>query len=222
MRVAVVGATGAVGREILKVLEARNFPLSELRLYASPRSAGVRLAFRGEEIPVEPLPEGPLPVDLVLASAGGGISRAKALVWAEGGALVVDNSSAWRMDPNVPLVVSQVNPGALTTHNGIVANPNCSTMQLAPLLKALSDAAGLERVVVATYQAVSGAGAKAVADAGTPAAAGEIRHGARPGLVHHGTVLRTGDVRVPRGHRAARVRQRRARGSSSYSSEGRR
>ena len=89
-----MGATGAVGREILKVLEARDFPLSDLRLYASPRSAGVRLAFRGEEIPVEPLPEGPLPVDLVLASAGGGISKAKALVWAEGGALVVDNSSA--------------------------------------------------------------------------------------------------------------------------------
>ena len=125
MRVAVVGATGAVGREILKVLEARDFPLSDLRLYASPRSAGVRLAFRGEEVPVEPLPEGPLPVDLVLASAGGGISKAKALVWAEGGALVVDNSSAWRYEPWVPLVVPEVNREggtaiALTVFAGVV------------------------------------------------------------------------------------------------------
>jgi len=162
MRVAVVGATGAVGREILKVLEARNFPLSELRLYASPRSAGVRLAFRGEEIPVEPLPEGPLPVDLVLASAGGGISRAKALVWAEGGALVVDNSSAWRYEPWVPLVVPEVNREKIFQHRGIIANPNCTTAILAMALWPLHRAFQAKRVIVATYQAASGAGAKAM------------------------------------------------------------
>lgn len=160
VRVAVVGATGAVGREILRVLEARNFPLSELRLYASPRSAGVRLPFRGEEIPVEPLPEGPLPVDLVLASAGGSLSKALAPRWVEGGAVVVDNSSAWRYEPWVPLVVPEVNREAIFRHRGILANPNCTTAILAMALWPLHRAFGARRVVVATYQAASGAGAK--------------------------------------------------------------
>ncbi|TFU27402.1 aspartate-semialdehyde dehydrogenase [Thermus tengchongensis] len=160
MRVAVVGATGAVGREILKVLEARYFPLSELRLYASPRSAGVRLPFRGEELPVEPLPEGFLPADLVLASAGGSLSKALAPTWAEGGALVVDNSSAWRYEPHVPLVVPEVNRQEIFRHQGIIANPNCTTAILAMALWPLHRAFRAKRVIVATYQAASGAGAK--------------------------------------------------------------
>jgi len=160
VRVAVVGATGAVGREILKVLEARNFPLSELRLYASPRSAGVRLPFRGEELPVEPLPEGSLPADLVLASAGGSLSKALAPTWAEGGALVVDNSSAWRYEPHVPLVVPEVNRQEIFRHQGIIANPNCTTAILAMALWPLHRAFRAKRVIVATYQAASGAGAK--------------------------------------------------------------
>jgi aspartate-semialdehyde dehydrogenase len=160
MRVAVVGAMGAVGREILKVLEARDFPLSELRLYASPRSAGARLPFRGEEIPVEPLPEGPLPVDLVLASAGGALSKALAPLWVQGGALVIDNSSAFRYEPWVPLVIPEVNREKIFAHQGIIANPNCTTAILAMALWPLHRAFRARRVVVATYQAASGAGAK--------------------------------------------------------------
>ncbi|RTH07992.1 aspartate-semialdehyde dehydrogenase [Thermus scotoductus] len=160
MRVAVVGATGAVGQEILKVLEARNFPLSELRLYASPRSAGKTMVFRGEAIPVEPLPEGPLPVDLVLASAGGSLSKALAPVWAQGGALVIDNSSAWRYEPHVPLVVPEVNRERIFQHQGIIANPNCTTAILVMALWPLHRAFRAKRVIVATYQAASGAGAK--------------------------------------------------------------
>ncbi|WP_135255623.1 aspartate-semialdehyde dehydrogenase [Thermus caldilimi] len=160
MRVAVVGATGAVGQEMLKVLEARNFPLSKLRLYASPRSAGRTISFRGEAIPVEPLPEGPLPVDLVLASAGGSLSKALAPVWAQGGALVIDNSSAWRYEPQVPLVVPEVNRQEIFRHQGIIANPNCTTAILAMALWPLHRAFRAKRVIVATYQAASGAGAK--------------------------------------------------------------
>ena len=156
---AIVGATGAVGREILKVLEARNFPLTELRLYASARSAGTRLSFKGEEVRVEALPEGPLPVDLVLASAGGTISKAMAPLWAEGGAVVVDNSSAFRYEPWVPLVVPEINREALFQHRGIIANPNCTTAILAMALWPLHRAFGARRVIVATYQAASGAGA---------------------------------------------------------------
>ncbi len=159
MRVAIVGATGAVGREMLKVLEARNFPLTELRLYASARSAGTRLSFKGEEVRVEALPEGPLPVDLVLASAGGTISKAMAPLWAEGGAVVVDNSSAFRYEPWVPLVVPEINREALFKHRGIIANPNCTTAILAMALWPLHRAFGARRVIVATYQAASGAGA---------------------------------------------------------------
>jgi aspartate-semialdehyde dehydrogenase len=149
-----------VGQEILKVLEARNFPLSDLRLYASPRSAGKRLAFKGEEIPVEPLPEGPLPADLILASAGGALSKALAPRWVEGGAVVVDNSSAFRYEPWVPLVVPEVNREAIFRHQGIIANPNCTTAILAMALWPLHRAFRAKRVVVATYQAASGAGAK--------------------------------------------------------------
>ena len=162
--VAVLGATGLVGQTMISVLEERNFPVRTLIPLAAT-SGGRTVRFRGADVPVQQVqPDSFTDVDIALFSAGGAASLTYAPEAAARGCVVVDNSSAWRMDPAVPLVVSQVNPGALTTHNGIVANPNCSTMQLAPLLKALSDAAGLERVVVATYQAVSGAGAKAVAD----------------------------------------------------------
>ena len=162
--VAVLGATGLVGQTMISVLEERNFPVRTLIPLAAT-SGGRTVRFRGADVPVQQVqPDSFTGVDIALFSAGGAASLTYAPEAAARGCVVVDNSSAWRMDPAVPLVVSQVNPGALTTHNGIVANPNCSTMQLAPLLKALSDAAGLERVVVATYQAVSGAGGKSVDD----------------------------------------------------------
>jgi aspartate-semialdehyde dehydrogenase len=162
--VAVLGATGLVGQTMISVLEERNFPVRTLIPLAAT-SGGRTVRYRGADILVQQVqPDSFNGVDLALFSAGGAASLTYAPEAAARGCVVVDNSSAWRMDPSVPLVVSQVNPGALATHNGIIANPNCSTMQLAPLLKALSDAAGLQRVVVATYQAVSGAGAKSVAD----------------------------------------------------------
>ncbi len=159
MRVAIVGATGAVGTELLGLLEERSFPVSTLRAFASPRSAGRRVAFAGEEVVVEALPEdGDLGADVVFSSAGGAVSREGAWRWAEHGAVVVDNTSAWRLDDRVPLVVPEVNPGDLAGHRGVIANPNCSTiialMALAPLHRAF----GLRSAVVATYQAVSGAG----------------------------------------------------------------
>ena len=162
--VAVLGATGLVGQTMISVLAERNFPVRTLIPLAAT-SGGRTVRFRGADIPVQQVqPDSFTGVDIALFSAGGAASLIYAPEAAARGCVVVDNSSAWRMDPSVPLVVSQVNPDALTAHNGIIANPNCSTMQLAPLLKALSDAAGLQRVVVATYQAVSGAGAKAVED----------------------------------------------------------
>ncbi|MCX5977885.1 MAG: aspartate-semialdehyde dehydrogenase [Chloroflexi bacterium] len=162
--VAVLGATGLVGQTMIAVLEERNFPVRTFIPLAAT-SGGRTVRFRGADIPVQQVqPDLFSGVDIAIFSAGGAASLTYAPEAAARGCVVVDNSSAWRMDPSVPLVVSQVNPAALSPHNGIIANPNCSTMQLAPLLKALSDAAGLQRVVVATYQAVSGAGAKAVAD----------------------------------------------------------
>ncbi len=161
---AVLGATGLVGQTMISVLEQRSFPVRALVPLAAS-GGGRTVKFRGADIPVQQVtPDSFDMVDIALFSAGGAASLMYAPEAAARGCAVVDNSSAWRMDANVPLVVSQVNPEALTDHNGIIANPNCSTMQLVPLLKALSEAAGLERVVVATYQAVSGAGAKAVAD----------------------------------------------------------
>jgi len=162
--VAVVGATGLVGRTMISVLEERNFPVRTLLPLAA--SAGGRsVSFRGAQVPVqEATPDAFVGVDIALFSAGADVSLKLAPEAAARGCTVVDNSSAWRMDPTVPLVVSQVNPDALSGHHGIIANPNCSTMQLAPLLKALQEEAGLRRVVVATYQAVSGAGAESVDD----------------------------------------------------------
>ena len=159
MRTAIVGATGAVGQELLDLLDARDFPLASLRLFASPRSAGREVEFRGEHLRVEPLPDdGDLGADLVFSSAGGSISKAHAWSWAAHGAVVVDNTSAWRLDPRVPLVVPEVNPGAIAEHQGVIANPNCSTILALLALAPLHRAFGLVRATVATYQAVSGAG----------------------------------------------------------------
>jgi aspartate-semialdehyde dehydrogenase len=165
LTVAVVGATGVVGRTMLAVLGERAFPIRELRLLASGRSAGRLVQVDGREIEIqEAVPDAFEGVDIALFSAGADISRDLAPQAAARGATVIDNSSAWRMDPAIPLVVSQVNPDDLAAHEGIIANPNCSTMQLAPVLMALRDSVGIERVVVDTYQSVSGTGAEAVAE----------------------------------------------------------
>lgn len=165
-RVAIVGATGEVGRTFLKVLEERNFPVDELVLFASERSEGQKLVFKGNEYEVRALSKQPSfkGIDIALFSAGGSISKEFAPRFASDGAVVVDNSSAWRMDPDVPLVVPEVNPEDVKDFQKkrIVANPNCSTIQMVVALKPIYDYAGIERVVVATYQSVSGAGAKAI------------------------------------------------------------
>ena len=161
--VAVVGATGAVGRTMIQVLSERAFPLRELRLLASGRSAGREVVVDGRTMQVgEAVPDAFEGVDIALFSAGAGVSEALAPEAVARGATVIDNSAAWRMHEGVPLVVSQVNPDDAATHEGIIANPNCSTMQLAPVLMALRDAVGIERVVVDTYQSVSGTGADAM------------------------------------------------------------
>lgn len=162
--VAVLGATGLVGGAMIAALESRRFPVARLVPLAA-RADGRSVQFRGESIPVEAASADSFDgVDLALFSAGASASRRFAPEAVRRGCVVVDNSSAWRMDAEVPLVVSQVNPADLAAHRGIVANPNCSTMQLTPVLAALRDAVGIKRVVVATYQAVSGAGGKALAD----------------------------------------------------------
>jgi aspartate-semialdehyde dehydrogenase len=161
--VAVVGATGVVGRTMIQILRERQFPVGELRLLASERSAGRIVSIDGHDHEVG-IANGDAfdGVDIALFSAGGDASRELAPQAAARGATVIDNSSAWRMDPTVPLVVSQVNADDLAGHPGIIANPNCSTMQLVPVLMALRDSVGLERVVVDTYQAVSGTGGGAI------------------------------------------------------------
>lgn len=159
--VAVVGVTGAVGQEMLDVLAARDFPLSNLRPLASERSAGKTVQFRGEEIPIEVLGGDSFAgIDLALFSAGASISREYAPVAVDAGAVVVDNSSAFRMDPSTPLVVPEVNSDAIASHQGIIANPNCSTTIMVVALQPIHDLSALTRVVVSTYQAASGAGAK--------------------------------------------------------------
>jgi aspartate-semialdehyde dehydrogenase len=164
-RVAVVGATGAVGNEMVKVLEQREFPVASLRVLASARSIGKTIEFRGEALKVEELKEDSLKgEEIALFSAGGSVSRHFAPIAGKAGCVVVDNSSAWRMDPDVPLVVPEVNPHAVAAHRnkGIIANPNCSTIQMVVVLKPLHNAATIDRVVVSTYQAVSGTGMKAI------------------------------------------------------------
>ena len=161
--VAILGATGAVGQELLTLLEERSFPLKQLRLLASPRSAGQTVVFKGQSLTVEPVSAEALAgVDLVLASAGGSVSRQWAPVAVDQGAVVIDNSSAFRMDPAVPLVVPEVNPQAALTHQGIIANPNCTTILLTLALAPLAAMRPLRRVVVSTYQSASGAGARAM------------------------------------------------------------
>jgi aspartate-semialdehyde dehydrogenase len=164
-RVAVAGATGAVGQQMVACLEERDFPVAELKPLASERSLGKKVSFKGKEIPVEVLTKDSFQgIEVAIFSAGGSISKEYGPIAAQAGAVVVDNSSAWRMDPNVPLVVPEVNPQdiALYKKMGIIANPNCSTIQMVVVLKPLHDAARIKRVVVSTYQAVSGTGQKAV------------------------------------------------------------
>jgi aspartate-semialdehyde dehydrogenase len=164
--VAVVGATGAVGREMLKTLEARKFPISKLVALASKRSAGQKLPWSGGEITIEELgPKSFEGVDIALFSAGASVSREYGPIAAKSGAIVIDNSSAWRMDPDCPLVVPEVNMAAAQNRpKGIIANPNCSTIQMVVALKPLHDAARIKHIIVSTYQATSGKGHAAVED----------------------------------------------------------
>ena len=162
-RVAIVGATGLVGGEFLRILEERKFPMDSLRLYASDRSAGKRINFMGEELVVEETNDDSFDnIDIALFSAGGDISRRFSPVAAKAGAVAIDNSSAFRMDPEVPLVVPEVNAGDIDSHKGIIANPNCSTIQMVVALDPLHRVNPIQRIVVSTYQAVSGTGAAAV------------------------------------------------------------
>ena len=161
--VAIVGATGAVGNEMIEVLQERNFPVENLRLFASERSSGKTIDFHGKPVAVEVLTEKVFKgIDIALFSAGGDRSKEYAPIAAGEGCVVVDNSSAWRMDPEVPLVVPEVNPDDLDRHKGIIANPNCSTIQMVVVLKPIHDAVRIRRVVVTTFQSVSGTGKKAM------------------------------------------------------------
>lgn len=161
--IAIVGATGVVGKELLALLEERRFPVGELRLFASPRSAGRSVRFAGEELIIEPLSDDAFSdIDIAFFAAGGAISQQWARAAVGRGAVVIDNSSAFRLDPDVPLIVPEVNPEAIAAHRGIIANPNCSTIIMLVALTPLYREAGIERIVVSTYQAVSGAGAGAM------------------------------------------------------------
>jgi len=168
--VAIVGATGLVGQEFIRVLEQRNFPVKSLTLLASERSAGRRLAARGQELEVkETLPESFEGVEIALFSAGAATSRHFSPIAARAGAVVIDNSSAWRMDPEVPLVVPEVNPEDIRWHKGIIANPNCSTIQMVVALWPLHRVNPIKRIIVDTYQSVSGTGSAAVEELKTQA-----------------------------------------------------
>ena len=160
MKIGVVGATGQVGAVMRQILAERNFPVSQIRYFASARSAGTTLDWKGMPITVEDAATADVSgLDIALFSSGAASSRELAPKFAAGGAIVIDNSSAWRMDPDVPLIVSEVNPGEITNaRKGIIANPNCTTMAAMPVLKPLHDEAGLVRLIAATYQAVSGGG----------------------------------------------------------------
>lgn len=161
--VAIAGATGAVGEKMRSILEERKFPVKNIRYMASVRSKGKKLPWKGRDIEVEDLSEASFKgVDIALFSAGGSRSKEFAPKAAKDGAVVIDNSSAFRMDPDVPLVVPEVNPDDVDSHKGIIANPNCSTIQMVVALKPIYDEAGIKRIVVSTYQSVSGAGLRAV------------------------------------------------------------
>ena len=162
-RVAVVGATGAVGQEMMRIVEQRNFPVSEMKLVASERSKGKLLKFKGQNLPVENLGEFSFKgIDIVLSSPGAAVSKQYVPRAVKEGAIVIDNTSAFRMEPDVPLVVPEVNPHAIPRHKGLIANPNCSTIQLVVVLKPIHLKARIRRVVISTYQAASGAGAPAM------------------------------------------------------------
>ncbi|QGQ96283.1 aspartate-semialdehyde dehydrogenase [Paenibacillus psychroresistens] len=161
--VAVVGITGAVGQQIIRLLSERNFPIDRLKLLASKRSAGTKIAFKGKEITVEEAtPESFDGIDIAFFSAGGDISKLLVPHAVASGAVCIDNTSAYRMDPETPLVVPEVNIEKINENKGIIANPNCSTIQLVATLKPLYDRYGISRIIVSTYQAVSGAGARAI------------------------------------------------------------
>jgi aspartate-semialdehyde dehydrogenase len=165
--VGILGATGAVGRQMIEELETRNFPVSKLRLFATQRSQGQSVGFKGKAVEVEAIDAASARglfagIQILLSSAGSGPSKELSPIAVAAGAAVVDNSSAFRMDEGVPLVVPEINPEALDGHSGIIANPNCSTIQMVVALKPIMDAAGLKRVVVSTYQSVSGIGHKGV------------------------------------------------------------
>ncbi|MBR3121528.1 aspartate-semialdehyde dehydrogenase [Oceanobacillus profundus] len=169
--VAVVGATGAVGQKIMQLLEEKNFPINRIKLLSSKRSAGKKVVFNNNEVTIEEAkPESFEDVDIALFSAGGSISKALAPEAVKRGAVVIDNTSAFRMEENVPLVVPEVNNEDIAKHNGIIANPNCSTIQMVAALKPIKDAYGINRIIVSTYQAVSGAGAQAVEELKTQSA----------------------------------------------------
>ena len=188
VRIGIVGATGQVGAVMRQVLLDRGFPVTQIRFFASARSAGTTLAWGDHQVVVEDAAlADPTGLDIALFSAGGSTSRALAPKFAAAGAVVVDNSSAWRMDPDVPLVVSEVNPEAIgEARKGIIANPNCTTMAAMPVLKPLHDEAGLVRLVASTYQAVSGSGVAGVAELETQIrAAGD--HAVE--LAHHGEAV---------------------------------
>ncbi|MFF0143676.1 aspartate semialdehyde dehydrogenase [Amycolatopsis sulphurea] len=188
LRIGVVGATGQVGGVMRKLLAERDFPVEQIRYFASARSAGKVLPWRGQEITVEDTETAdPSGVDIALFSAGGATSRAQAPRFAAAGALVIDNSSAYRGDPDVPLVVSEVNPEAIKeARKGIVANPNCTTMAAMPVLKPLHDEAGLRRLIASTYQAVSGSGLAGVDELAAQVNAVASR---AAGLTHDGSAV---------------------------------
>jgi aspartate-semialdehyde dehydrogenase len=190
MHVAVVGATGQVGGVMRRLLSERKFPIASIRLFASARSAGTQLEYEGEQITVEDVATADLTgIDIALFSAGGSTSKAQAERFAAAGAVAIDNSSAWRLDPEVPLVVSEVNPDDIANRpKGIIANPNCTTMAAMPVLKVLDAEAGLERLVVSTYQAVSGSGLSGVEEL-----AGQVEDAVAQGairrLAHDGSAI---------------------------------
>ncbi len=189
LKIGVVGATGQVGAVMRRLLEERDFPVAEIRYFASARSAGTTLPWKGEEITVEDAATAdPAGLDIALFSAGGATSKEQAPRFAAAGVTVIDNSSAWRMDPDVPLVVSEVNPHAIDeARKGIIANPNCTTMAAMPVLSVLSKEAGLTRLTVSTYQAVSGAGLAGAEELLSQAKAAV--EGDTAGLVHDGRAV---------------------------------
>ncbi|QTE31633.1 aspartate-semialdehyde dehydrogenase [Pengzhenrongella sicca] len=191
LSVGVVGATGQVGAVMRRLLAERDFPVAQIRFFASARSAGTTLGWRGTDVVVEDAATAdPSGLDIALFSAGGATSIAQAPRFAAAGVTVIDNSSAWRMDPGVPLVVSEVNPEAIAdARKGIIANPNCTTMAAMPVLKVLHDEAGLQRLIVSTYQAVSGSGLAGAEELASQVRAAVAQDVPLVALVHDGAAL---------------------------------